>query len=347
MEEHLNNPEENPVNNNPDLPATPSEELSFKTRIPLEELKTAVDALKTEIGKVIVGQHEFIELLIVALLSDGHVLIEGVPGIAKTVTAKLFAKTLKTDFSRIQFTPDLMPSDVLGTSVLNMKTTDFEFKKGPIFSNIVLIDEINRAPAKTQAALFEVMEERQITIDGHQYNMEPPFMVLATQNPIEQEGTYALPEAQLDRFLFKIKVDYPDLEDEITILKRHHERNTAVLTSINEVLNPAQLVEYRKLTHSVIIEEKILNYIAGITIKSRKHPHLYLGGSPRASLAILDASKAFAAINGRDFVTPEDVKRAVVPVMRHRVILSPEREMEGMTPEAVIDMIVQSIEVPR
>tara|TARA_R110002020_G_scaffold451830_8_gene666013 strand:- start:466 stop:1509 length:1044 start_codon:yes stop_codon:yes gene_type:complete len=336
------NPQENPTNS-PEV----NEELEFKNRIPLEELRDAVDKLKAELGKVIVGQHEFIELLIVALLADGHVLIEGVPGIAKTVTAKLFAKTLKTQFSRIQFTPDLMPSDVLGTSVLNMKSSEFEFKQGPIFSNIVLIDEINRAPAKTQAALFEVMEERQITIDGKKYEMKPPFMVLATQNPIEQEGTYALPEAQLDRFLFKIKVDYPDLQDEVAILKSHHERKGTSIQAIEAVLTPEKLIDFRQQTHDVIIEEKILNYIAEINVKSRTHPHLYLGGSPRASLAIMNAAKAFAAINGRDFVTPEDVKRSVAPVLRHRVILSPEREMEGMTPETVIEMLIQAVEIPR
>ena len=345
MEESYKDPENQ--NTPQDSTDEASENLAFQSRIPLEELRDNVAALKAELAKVIVGQHEFIELLIVALLSDGHVLIEGVPGIAKTVTAKLFAKTLNTGFSRIQFTPDLMPSDVLGTSVLNMKTSDFEFKHGPIFSNIILIDEINRAPAKTQAALFEVMEERQITIDGHRYELEKPFMVLATQNPIEQEGTYALPEAQLDRFLFKIKVNYPDLEDEIQILKSQSERTGSQAETINSLLSPEQLQQYREQTRKILVEEKILNYIAQITVKSRTHPHLYLGGSPRASLSIMNAAKAFAAISGRDFVTPEDVKRSVTPVLRHRVILSPEREMEGMTPETVIDMLVQSVEVPR
>ncbi len=325
-----------------------NQDLSFKNRIPLEELRTVANQIREELGKIIVGQHEFIDLLIVALLSDGHVLIEGVPGIAKTVTAKLFAKTLDTAFSRLQFTPDLMPSDVLGTAVLNMKTSNFEFKKGPIFSNIILIDEINRAPAKTQAALFEVMEERQITIDGHCYPMDPPFMVIATQNPVEQEGTYALPEAQLDRFLFKIKVDYPSLEEEVTILEKHHNRKGgSPQEAINAVISPLKLQEYRAQTQDVLIEEKIMNYIAAIVVKTRTHPHLYLGGSPRASLAIMNAAKAFAAISGRDFVIPEDIKRAVTPVLRHRLILSPEREMEGMTTEQVIDMIVQSIEIPR
>lgn len=325
-----------------------NEELQFKSRLPLDELKTATDAIKEQLGKIIIGQHDFIELLIVSLLANGHVLIEGVPGIAKTITAKLFAKTLKTDFSRIQFTPDLMPSDILGTSILNMKTSEFEFKKGPIFSNIILIDEINRAPAKTQSALFEVMEERQITMDGRHYNMDYPFMVLATQNPLEQEGTYALPEAQLDRFLFKIKVDYPNLEDEIRILKTHHQLKSAISTdSIDAVLTPDTLKKYRDLIQEILIEEKIFTYIAQIVDKTRNHPHLYLGASPRASIAVMNSAKAFAAINGRDFVIPDDVKKSLNPVLTHRIILSPEREMEGMTPEAVIDIIAQSIEIPR
>lgn len=325
-----------------------NKELHFDNRIPLEELKTAVEEMKTQLSKVIIGQEEFIELLLVGLLADGHVLIEGVPGIAKTITAKLFAKAIKTDFSRIQFTPDLMPSDVLGTSILNASKSEFEFKSGPIFSNIVLIDEINRAPAKTQAALFEVMEERQITIDGKQHNMAPPFMVLATQNPIEQEGTYALPEAQLDRFLIKINVDYPSLESEVKILQTHHDRKTKkALEEITPVLSPELLEKFRTQIHEIIIEEKIIKYIAEIVIKTRNHPHLFLGGSPRASLAIMNASKAYAAINGRDFVIPEDVKKALNPVLRHRIILTPEREMEGMTTENVIEIITNSVEIPR
>jgi MoxR-like ATPase len=323
-------------------------EINFNNRIPLEDLQIAVTDLKSQLAKVIIGQENFIELLITAFLANGHVLIEGVPGVAKTLTAKLFAKTLKTDFSRIQFTPDLMPSDVLGTSVLNPKTTEFEFKAGPIFSNIVLIDEINRAPAKTQAALFEVMEERQITIDGKRYSMEPPFMVLATQNPIDQEGTYALPEAQLDRFLFKIKVDYPKPEEEIQILQSHHQRKGAKADAdIRPVLTPGKLQELQIQIQQVLVEEKLLNYIAQLVIKTRNHPHLYLGASPRASIAVMNASKAMAAIQGRDFVIPEDIKKVLVPVLAHRVILSPEREMEGLTQENVIDLIANTIEIPR
>ncbi|RKF03423.1 MoxR-like ATPase [Tenacibaculum lutimaris] len=320
----------------------------FTSRVDLSKLKEAVIKIKEQLGKVIVGQEEFMELLLVSLLADGHVLIEGVPGVAKTVTAKLLAKTIATDFSRIQFTPDLMPSDVLGTSVLNMKTSDFEFKKGPIFSNIVLIDEINRAPAKTQAALFEVMEEKQITMDGEQYIMNPPFMVLATQNPIEQEGTYALPEAQLDRFLFKINVGYPNLDEEIQIITAHNDRKGALpQTQVEAVLTESELLEYRSKVFDVLVEEKIIKYIAQLISNTRNNAHLFLGGSPRASIAVLMASKAFAAINGRDFVIPEDVKKSIYPVLRHRIMLTPEREMEGMTSDKVIEMIVQSVEVPR
>lgn len=325
-----------------------SNDLDFNNRIPLEGLQKAVGDIKTELAKVIIGQENFIELLIVSLLVDGHVLIEGVPGVAKTITAKLFAKTLKTAFSRIQFTPDLMPSDILGTSIFNVKSTEFEFKKGPIFSNIVLIDEINRAPAKTQAAMFETMEERQVTMDGTTYPMAAPFMVLATQNPIEQEGTYALPEAQLDRFLFKVKVDYPNLDEEVLILKTHHERKGNLpLKEIKNVLTPKALLGFKSQIQEIVVEEKIFKYIADIITKTRNHPHLYLGGSPRASIAALNSAKAFAAINGRDFVTPEDVIKALVPVLNHRVILTPEREMEGMTTESVVQMITESIEIPR
>lgn len=324
------------------------EELNFENRIPLENLKSSIENIKEQLSRVIVGQDSFVELLIVGMLSNGHVLIEGVPGVAKTITAKLFAKCLKTDFSRIQFTPDLMPSDVLGTSVFNMKTSEFDFKKGPVFSNIILIDEINRAPAKTQAALFEVMEERQITIDGKMYPMEAPFMVLATQNPIEQEGTYALPEAQLDRFIFKIDVNYPSLEEEIKILQSHHDRKSKLPEAeVEAVLSPEVLAGLKEQIHEIMIEEKLLGYIAELVDKTRNHPHLYLGASPRASIAVMRAAKAFAAINGRDFVIPEDIMKSLKPVLTHRLILSPDREMEGMTAAGVIDMISQSVEIPR
>ncbi|MDT0557238.1 MoxR family ATPase [Ichthyenterobacterium sp. W332] len=322
--------------------------MNFESRLDLKPLQDAVEAIKQEIGKVIVGQHNMVELLIISILANGHSLIEGVPGVAKTVTAKLLAKTLDVDFSRIQFTPDLMPSDILGTSVFNQKTTEFEFKPGPIFSNIVLIDEINRAPAKTQAALFEVMAERQITIDGTKNIMEAPFLVFATQNPIEQEGTYRLPEAQLDRFLFKIDVDYPSLEDEVQILSENHERKDTIdFNTIKAVLKAKDISNYQDLIKQILVEDHLLNYIASIVHNTRTNANLYLGASPRASIAILNAAKANAAINGRDFVTPDDIKRCTKAVLNHRLVLTPEREMEAFTVEKVIDQILETIEIPR
>jgi len=322
--------------------------LEFNNRIDLKNLQESVQKIKDELGKIIIGQHEMIDLLVISILANGHSLIEGVPGVAKTVTAKLLAKTMDVGFSRIQFTPDLMPSDILGTSIFNVKTSEFEFKKGPIFSNIILIDEINRAPAKTQAALFEVMAERQITIDGIENKMPSPLLVFATQNPIEQEGTYALPEAQLDRFLFKINVGYPTLEEEITILEGHHQRKSAVpLELIKPVLTAKQIEEYQEIIKSIIIENNLLKYIAGIVNNTRNNGNLYLGASPRASIAIMNASKAMAAINGRDFVTPDDIKTVASPVLRHRIILTPEREMEGFTAEKVVSQIIETIEIPR
>ena len=320
----------------------------FQSRIDMIELRASLDKVKAEIGKVIVGQESMIEHLLAALLSNGHVLIEGVPGVAKTITAKLLAKTIDVGFSRIQFTPDLMPSDLLGTSIFNVKNSEFEFKKGPIFSNFILIDEINRSPAKTQAALFEVMEERQITMDGTRYIMEEPFLVVATQNPIEHEGTYRLPEAQLDRFLFKINVGYPNLEQEITIIKNQHESKKEDKTeSVNKVITAEQLKGYQHLVKEIIVEAQLMEYIAKIIINTRENQFLYLGASPRASLALLTASKAFAALRGRDFVTPEDIKEASYAVLRHRVIVSPEREMEGLTADEIIRQILEGIEIPR
>lgn len=322
--------------------------LSFKNRIDLSELQSGIELIKTEISKVIVGQKGMIDMLIASILANGHSLIEGVPGVAKTISAKLLAKSLDVGFSRIQFTPDLMPSDILGTSVFDMKTSEFEFKQGPIFSNMILIDEINRAPAKTQAALFEVMEERQITIDGNKYQMELPFIVLATQNPVEQEGTYRLPEAQLDRFLFKIDIDYPNLDEEIEIINREHELQGKEKTEkVTSHLTKAQVAKFQNLVNQVIIESHLVKYIADIIVNTRNNPFLYLGASPRASIAILKASKAFAAMNGRDFVTPEDIKQSAVPVLQHRVIVTPEREMEGVTTKQIISQIIEAVEIPR
>jgi len=298
--------------------------VSFKNRIDLTELEKGVQLIKTEISKVIVGQKGMIDLLIASILANGHSLIEGVPGVAKTISAKLLAKSLDIDFSRIQFTPDLMPSDILGTSVFNLKTSEFEFKEGPIFSNMILIDEINRAPAKTQAALFEVMEERQITIDGHKYKMDLPFIVLATQNPIEQEGTYRLPEAQLDRFLFKITVDYPTLDQEVDIINREQELKGSIkVDKVTSHVSREEIHKFQNLVSQILIEPHLVNYIANIIVNTRNNPFLFLGASPRASIAILKASKAFAAMHGRDFVTPEDIKQSAIPVLQHRVLVTP------------------------
>ncbi len=320
----------------------------FTPTLPLTQLQQAVERLRGEVRKVIVGQEHMVDLLLVALLSDGHVLIEGNPGLAKTLTAKLLARCVRTGFSRVQFTPDLMPSDLIGTSVFDPRTTAFEFRPGPIFSNIILVDEINRAPAKTQSALFEAMEEHQVTVDGTTYPLAPPFMIVATQNPIEQEGTYRLPEAQLDRFFFKLNVDYPTLEEEIAILERAGQGLELLrVDHVSAVLTTEELIASRAMVQQVRCDSKLVRYIATIVDRTRHDGALMLGASPRASLAMLTASRAHAAIDGRDFVTPEDVQAIAPHVLRHRVQLTPEREMEGLTPDQVIGMLVGGIEVPR
>ncbi|OAV45778.1 magnesium chelatase [Lewinella sp. 4G2] len=317
-------------------------------RIDLNELREAASRVRSEIGKLVVGQREFIDLLIASLLAGGHVLVEGVPGIAKTLTARLLAKTIAADYSRIQFTPDLMPSDVTGTTIFNMGTSEFEFTKGPVFSNLVLIDEINRAPAKTQAALFEVMAEQQITVDGHTYQMEPPFFVIATQNPIEQEGTYRLPEAQLDRFLVRIIIDYPSQEEEKEILYRFRsDFQQSQQDDVVAVFTRELVAKYAALVEKVFIRDELLDYIAALVHRTRTHPDLYLGASPRASLGILRLAKSVAALAGRDFVTPDDIQEVAYPVLNHRIILTPEREMEGISTREVIEEIVRGIEIPR
>ena len=332
-------------NTNPELQ---NENVNFQSRINLEPLLLAINQIKQELSTVIVGQTKMIDQMLVAILANGHVLLEGVPGVAKTITAKLLSKTLNIGFSRIQFTPDLMPSDILGTSIFDLKKSEFEFKKGPIFSNLILIDEINRAPAKTQAALFEVMEERQITIDGKVFVLETPFLVIATQNPIEQEGTYRLPEAQLDRFLFKITIDYPKLDEEIMIIQREHLlENKGKLENIKTILSGAEISKYQAVVKQIVVEQNLLEFIAKIVINTRENAFLYLGASPRASIAILNSSKGYAAIRGRDFVTPEDIKDAAVPVLQHRVIVTPEREMEGISSTEIIKQILDTVEIPR
>ncbi|WP_082017119.1 AAA family ATPase [Hymenobacter sp. DG25B] len=329
-------------------PAPPVAETSFGSRTDFNQLQTAAAAIRQELGRIIVGQQELIELLLTAILANGHVLLEGVPGVAKTLTAKLLARTLDVPFSRIQFTPDMMPSDVLGTSIYRPNKAEFEFRPGPIFASVVLIDEINRAPAKTQSALFEVMEEHHVTQDGVTYAMQEPFMVLATQNPVEQEGTYRLPEAQLDRFLFKIHIGYPTTEEEVSILQGHHAgRGSAMLSAVQAVLTAEQVAQLRQQVQQQHVEPKLLEYIARIVGQTRAHKSLYLGASPRASLALLNGAKALAALRGRDFVTPEDVQYLAPAVLRHRILLTPEREMEGTTPDEVVKLILQQIEVPR
>ena len=323
-------------------------EPSFENRLDLSLLADRVATLKSEIAKKLVGQQNLVEMIITGILAEGHLLIEGVPGVAKTFTAKLVSKVIGADFSRIQFTPDLMPSDITGTSIFNPKTTDFEFKQGPIFSNVILIDEINRAPAKTQAALFECMEERQVTIDGVCYKLDAPFIVLATQNPVEHEGTYKLPEAQLDRFLFKIDVDYPSMEEEVRILEGvTTQKINSNLDEINVVLTKDELADFRNLVKQIRIESNLINYIVQLVENTRKNPDLFLGASPRASIGILNASKALAAIRGRDFITPEDIREVTYPVLSHRVVLTPEREMEGVNTAEIIKEIIEQIEVPR
>lgn len=324
------------------------EQEQFNQRTDLSALNEAVTQIRTILGNIIIGQKQVIDFLIVGLLADGHILIEGVPGVAKTLSAKLLAKSIDAQFSRVQFTPDLMPSDVLGTPIFNTKTGDFEFRKGPIFGNIILVDEINRAPAKTQSALFEVMEERQVTIDGTTYQMDEPFMVLATQNPIEQEGTYRLPEAQLDRFLFKIEVKYPSLEEETEILMAQHTLiNKTLLNDVRPVLSVQQIQSARSIIRGLFVEPKLLEFIAKIVNETRNNASLYLGASPRASLAIVHSAKALAAIQNRDFVTPDDIITVAVPVLAHRIILSPEKEMEGLTTTDIVNQIIKRIEVPR
>ncbi len=338
----------NDINKDSILNESTNDSQGFQSKENLSPLSTGVQSVIDEISKIIVGQDKVVKLLLAAILADGHVLLEGFPGLAKTLTAKLTAKTINTGFSRIQFTPDLMPSDVIGTSVFDMKKSDFEFKAGPIFSNIVLIDEINRAPAKTQAALFEVMQEKQITVDGNRMEMEKPFVIIATQNPIDMEGTYSLPEAQLDRFIFKIKVDYPDQEEEYKILELHNsQHNLDSLDSVESVLSVDELLQLKSLVKRVEIDPSLMKYIASIVHSTRNHPDIYLGASPRASLALLQGSKAIAAMNGRDYVIPEDIHEIAESVLAHRIILTPDKEMEGATSEYVVNTVIKSINIPR
>lgn len=317
-------------------------------RTDLVQFSEKMQQVKQEIAKVIVGQHDAVDLLLTCILADGHVLIEGVPGVAKTLLARLLSRLIDCRFSRVQFTPDLMPSDVLGTTVFNMQTSAFDFHQGPVFADVVLVDEINRAPAKTQAALFEVMEERQVTIDGETHRMGPVYTILATQNPVEQEGTYKLPEAQLDRFLMKITMGYPSQKEEIAILERHQQNaELTKLTAVNPVISKDELLQLRQMLANVIVDHSLLQYIAQIVEQTRTSRAVFLGASPRASVAMLRTAKAYALLQGRDFVTPDDIKRVTPSVLQHRLILTAEAEMEGYTTEKVARKLIDKVEVPK
>lgn len=322
-------------------------ETEFGSRIDFTVMDEKIRLLRERMTRVIIGQQEVVDLLLTALLADGHILIEGVPGVAKTLMAKALSRLIGAGFCRLQFTPDLMPSDVLGTSVFLPSTGKFEFRKGPVFTNILLVDEINRSPAKTQSALFEVMEERQVTNDGVEYPMTFPFMVVATQNPVEHEGTYRLPEAQLDRFMFRIQVDYPQREEEIQVLELHEQGSMEAWKEWDAVLSVNDLQELRDVIKGVRVEAKIKAFIVDVIRTTRNTGWLYLGASPRASIALMNGAKAFAALQGRDFVVPDDILRLAVPVLRHRIQLSAEKELEGVTTDQLIGQLIAKVEIPR
>ena len=320
--------------------------MEYTSRIDLSDFNTKITALKTAVNSIVKGQDEVLELLLTALLADGHVLLEGVPGVAKTLMAKTLSQLIGVNFKRLQFTPDLMPTDVVGTSILNSQSQDFTFRKGPVFTDFLLVDEINRAPAKTQAALFECMEERQVTFDGTTYPLPEFYMVMATQNPIDQEGTYRLPEAQMDRFLMKIIVGYPSLDSELKILQEYHQGNNLHDIHIDKpVLTLDELKELRGMLKNVVVDDSLMKYLCNIVAATRDSTYTWIGGSPRASIALLQTAKAHAILSGRDFVTPDDIHFLAPYILAHRVTLTAEAELNGMTIPQLIKQIIDSVKV--
>jgi MoxR-like ATPase len=315
-----------------------------------EDFKTMYEKISSELHKIVKGQHDVIQYVIIALLTDGHILLEGLPGLGKTLIANTLSRIINADFKRIQFTPDLMPSDIIGTTIFNYEKNSFMVRKGPVFTNLLLADEINRAPAKTQSALLEVMQEGQVTIEGTRYKLTQPFITIATQNPIELEGTYPLPEAQLDRFMFKITIGYPELDAERDVLLMYRDgfdSGKLDKSDINKVCTRAEFIQYKRSLDTVNIDEKIIDYILQIIDATRKTPGIEVGASPRGTISLLKACRAVAAINGREFVVPDDVKSAAYPVLRHRLILESEAEMEGSTTDDFISIVLKKVNVPR
>jgi MoxR-like ATPase len=326
------------VNPNPTVDTTADEDAA----------RNALHTLRNEIAKAVVGQDAVVSGLVIALLCQGHVLLEGVPGVAKTLLVRTLAAALQLEFKRVQFTPDLMPGDITGSLVYDARTAEFEFRSGPVFTNLLLADEINRTPPKTQAALLEAMEERQVSVDGEPRPLPDPFIVAATQNPIEYEGTYQLPEAQLDRFLLKLNVPLPPRDQEMAILSRHaHGFDPRDLSAVQPVAGPTELAAARAAVRRVLVADEVLGYIVDVVGATRNSPSLQLGVSPRGSTALLATARSWAWLSGRNYVTPDDVKAMARPTFRHRVALRPEAELEGATPDGVLDGILASVPVPR
>ena len=320
------------------------------TETPLTEVQILAKSIRDEVGKVIIGQADTVDLLLTALLSRGHILLEGVPGTAKTFLAQIFAHVTKLDFGRIQFTPDLLPGDLLGTNLFSFQTNEFSLIKGPIFCDMLLADEINRTPPKTQSALLEAMQERQVTIDGERFPLGDNFMVVATQNPIEQQGTYPLPEAQLDRFLFKHILSYPDRDEEIQIVEQHGQRSgtpTMAELGLKTVMTKAALSSARKLIANIHLNDEVTHYVVDLVRGTRDNPLFETGASPRAAAMIASSARSYAALQGRNYVIPDDVKSIALPALRHRAVLSPAAEIEGRTADELITAVIEQTNAPR